>query len=108
MEPHRPLGASLPLALRIHRASIHEAIVDVARVEINRLDTGPIQWCGLLLVLHPPDTPTRGVAYNDFEAGLAPRERYALTITVAADNLSTSREFILEPGKPRYTFVARQ
>jgi hypothetical protein len=59
-------------------------------------------------VLHPPDEPTRGVAYSDFQAGLAPRERYALTITVAAGNLSTTREFVLEPGKPRYTFAARQ
>lgn len=51
MEPHRPLGASLPLPLRVHRAGIHEAIVDVVRVNVNWLDTGPIQWCGKSLVL---------------------------------------------------------
>lgn len=105
MEPHRPFDASLPLPLRIRHVGIHDAVVDVVRVNVNWLDTGPIQWCGRSLMLHPPDEMPPG-GYAEAQTGLAPRERYALTIRVAAGSLSASRKFVLEPGNPSYNFVA--
>ena len=107
MEPHLPMGASLPLPLRVHQVGIHEAVVDVVRVNVNWLETGPIQWCGKLLLVSPPDDMKPG-SYTQAQVGFGERERYLLTITVAAESLSTSRRFSFEPGKPSYTFMALQ
>jgi hypothetical protein len=105
MEPHRPFDAPLPLPLRIRHVGIHDAVVDVVRVNVNWLDTGPIQWCGRSLMLHPPDEMPPG-GYPEAQTGLAPRERYVLTISVSAGSLSASRTFVLEPASPSYNFVA--
>jgi hypothetical protein len=105
MEPHRPMDAPLPLLLRVHQVGIHEAIVDVVRVNVNWLETGPIQWCGKLLLVSPPDDMKPGI-YAQAQVGFGERGRYVLTITVAAGGLSANRRFTLEPGKPTYTFMA--
>ena len=105
IEPSGPLGAALPLSLRIHRVGIHEAIVDVVRVNVNWLDTGPIQWCGKTLLVAPPDDMKPGI-YNDAQTGHASRRRYIVKVTVATEQFSASRDFVFEPGKPTFTFVA--
>jgi hypothetical protein len=106
MEPHWPMDAPLPLPLRVHQVGIHEAIVDVVRVNHNWLETGPIQWTGKLLKVSPPDEIKPG-AYGQAQLGLAQRQRYTFTITVSAGSSSGSRRFIFEPGKP-YTLTALQ
>jgi hypothetical protein len=107
LEPHPLLDATLPLPLRVHHAGIHEAIVDVVRVNVKWLETGPIQWSGKLLMMFPPDDMKPGV-YTQAQLGYADPQRYTLTITVSAGSASGRRRFIFEPGKPRYTFTALQ
>jgi len=106
MEPRSFTAAPLPLALKVNSVGIHDAVIDVVRVNVNWLETGPIQWCGQSLMLSPPDVMPPG-GYDEAQTGLAPLGRYVIKVTVAAGTLSASREFIFEPAKPKFAFMAR-
>jgi hypothetical protein len=54
---------------------------------------------------HPDVMPPGG--YDEAQTGIAPLGRYVIKVTVAAGTLSPSREFVFEPAKPKFAFMAR-